>query len=308
MDNFLVSVVIPTHERPEFLKRAVNSVIKQDYDNIEIIIVIDGMSAVTKEVVNDLNIQSNRKIIVEETGEKVGGSEARNIGVNLSSGDYIALLDDDDEWLEKKISLQIEMIKENKLTPDDYFICYTSILTYKDINQRKYKKYPRVNYSETSKKNIIEYLFTPRIIFTEGFIQTSTIMVPKKLIQEIPFTKGLPKHQDWDWLLSFDISHDLSILQVNSPQVIYHSDVPKRIGRQNQWRFSEEWIDSKKNQLGYRAYDTLMLNLIVSNIKKDSNLSRNMKIHETLRCLKKVHWKSYFHPYTIKSLLYLFRT
>jgi len=103
MKKVLVSCIIPTHNRSSLLKRAVNSVINQIHKFLEIIIVNDGSSDETEEVINKLKRKDPRIIsLVNEKSE--GPSAARNKGINIATGDFIAFLDDDDEWMPNRIS------------------------------------------------------------------------------------------------------------------------------------------------------------------------------------------------------------
>src|ERR1700712_2010067 len=106
-DMPLVSAVIPTHRRPHLVIRAIESVLRQTYLRVEVIVVIDGLDTETREVVERLNAPS---VICIETGGKVGPAEARNIGVRLARGKFIALLDDDDEWTPDKILIQLKLL------------------------------------------------------------------------------------------------------------------------------------------------------------------------------------------------------
>ena len=128
MNEPLISVVIPTFDRPFFLNRAIESVLVQDYKNIEIIVVVDGYSDNTHRLIVDLNQKNKNKIVLIQTKDKVGGSEARNIGVRESTGEFIALLDDDDEWFSDKISSQLTVMNENQLTIEDDFLSFSSLL------------------------------------------------------------------------------------------------------------------------------------------------------------------------------------
>ena len=103
-----ISVVIPTHNRASVLPRAVLSVLNQSHQNIEIIIIDDGSTDETKQVLAPYIL--NQSIIYHKF-ENAGVAAARNIGAALASGDWIAFLDSDDEWLEEKLSEQMDFLK-----------------------------------------------------------------------------------------------------------------------------------------------------------------------------------------------------
>jgi len=106
----LVSIVIPAYNRANLLKRAIESTINQTYKNLEIIIVDDGSSDNTEQIVQeyrDLRIQYIRN------SKNRGASVARNIGIKSSRGDFIALLDSDDEYLPKKIEKSLQVFKNS---------------------------------------------------------------------------------------------------------------------------------------------------------------------------------------------------
>lgn len=306
METPLVSVVIPTFDRPKFLNRAIQSVLAQDYSNLEIIVVVDGYSKNTAKLVNE--IQNNRiSLHLIQTKEKVGGSEARNIGARNSDGPLVALLDDDDEWFEDKISAQIELIQKNNLTSENDFLCFTSIERYKDKEQAVYDKLPNVDYKDSNRVKIVDYLFETEGLRNIGFIQTSSILVPRRLLLKTPFTKGLIKHQDWDWLLNLDKDNELTILQVESPKLIYHSDIPKneRVGYTNRWRFTEQWFMSHKEEFSLLGYESFVLNYILMGIASDAALTKRERLKETSSRFNKLTLKTKLRPYTWKMVLYM---
>lgn len=309
METPLVSVVIPTFERPYFLKRAIESVLKQTYHQLEIIVVVDGLSEKTAALIDEL--QSNQVISISliQTNEKVGGSEARNIGVRQASGEYIALLDDDDEWFETKMTAQIKEIQKKNLTPSDDFLCFTSLERYKDKNQKKYDKLPNVDYKNSKKNSIADYLFETKGLKNIGFIQTSTVIVPKRLLIQTPFTKGLIKHQDWDWLLNVDKEHRLKIIQVEDPQIIYHSDVPAdtRVGYINRWRFTEQWVLKHRKEFSDFGYESFILNYILLGIASDKSMSKADRKSEISKRFKKMSLKTKMRPYTWKMIVYMLK-
>lgn len=307
MNEPLISVIVPTFDRPIFLKRAIDSVVKQDYKNIEIIVVVDGFSNGTAEYIEKAKKTSSIKIKLIQTNIKVGGSEARNIGVKLANGELIALLDDDDEWFTDKLSNQVDLINKNHLSLNDDFLCFTSLERYKNKNQKTYDKLPNVNYKESGKTDIASYLFETKGLKNIGFIQTSTVLVPKHILIETPFTKGLIKHQDWDWLLKVDNNHHLTIIQVEDPKIIYHSDVPKdtRVGYINRWKFTEEWLESHKVYFSKLAYESFILNYILLGIASDEKLSKKQRKVEIKMRYQNLSLTTKLRPYTWKILIYM---
>jgi glycosyltransferase involved in cell wall biosynthesis len=108
MNRPFVSVIIPTFNRAHTLQRCISSVLQQSYKNFELIIVNDGSTDETEEVLKAYSEQ----IILLQT-ENRGVSAARNYGIENAQGDWIAFLDSDDEWLEHKLIRQIEYLNEN---------------------------------------------------------------------------------------------------------------------------------------------------------------------------------------------------
>lgn len=100
-----VSVIIPTHNRPERLKTAIQSVQKQTFSNWELIVVPDHCEESTFEVLRTFN--DPRIVVIANDGDRRGGAAARNIGMDAAKGEFFAFLDDDDEWLPRKLELQL---------------------------------------------------------------------------------------------------------------------------------------------------------------------------------------------------------
>ena len=118
MDKILVSVIIPTYKRNwDMLVRAVDSVRNQTYSNIEIIVVDDSPNTFSGradiiENMKTLCLEDSRVIYVVNP-KNVGGSLARNNGIQRARGQYITFLDDDDEYLENKVKEQVAFMQKN---------------------------------------------------------------------------------------------------------------------------------------------------------------------------------------------------
>ena len=107
-----ISVIIPTHNRADILPRAIKSVQDQTRPVDEIIVVSDGSTDSTEEVVRQLAEKDSRiRLIAYHPGHN--GNYARNKGIEAASGEFIAFLDDDDEWLPKKTELQMELFEKD---------------------------------------------------------------------------------------------------------------------------------------------------------------------------------------------------
>jgi glycosyltransferase involved in cell wall biosynthesis len=111
----LVSVIIPVYNGDRYLAEAIQSVLAQTYQPIEIIVIDDGSTDDTAEVA-----QSFGSLIRYDYQLNSGSSAARNRGIELASGEFIAFLDADDLWLEDKLALQIEAFNIN---PDVDIVC-----------------------------------------------------------------------------------------------------------------------------------------------------------------------------------------
>lgn len=104
----LVSVIIPTYNRAHLIKRSAQSVLNQTYSNLELIIVDDGSTDNTEEVVK--SIDDNRVIYIKQPNQ--GACAARNNGIDHARGEFIAFQDSDDVWHYDKLEKQIKCLKE----------------------------------------------------------------------------------------------------------------------------------------------------------------------------------------------------
>ena len=162
MFNPTVSVLVPFFNRPTETIRAVKSVLAQTYNNYEIILINDGSNVDINEVFSFCANYENIKIINQENQ---GPASARNHGIKIAQGLYIAFLDSDDEWMNDKLDKQIKYMISNKLS-----FSHTS---YKIINELN-------NSKKIIESGKINYKF-PSIAF-HNKIATPTVIFKKSLI------------------------------------------------------------------------------------------------------------------------------
>jgi len=178
----LVSVIVPTYNRANMLPRAIESIQKQTYKNIEIIVIANGCNDNTEEVINSLQEQYNN-IVFLNFKESLGGAEARNKGLDIAKGEFIAFLDDDDEWLENKLEKQLEILKNS-----DYCIVGCNYLKVSKKRTLKLK----------SSKNIINF---DDMLYGNLLGSYSFCITRQEDIKDLRINKNLNANQDWDlWL------------------------------------------------------------------------------------------------------------
>src|ERR1700693_1233227 len=107
----LVSAAIPTRGRSDLVIRAVRSALAQTYENLEVIVVIDGPEPATEKTLEQID---DKRLKVIALPDAVGAAQARNIAVKSARGGWIAFLDDDDEWVPEKTELQMERANGSK--------------------------------------------------------------------------------------------------------------------------------------------------------------------------------------------------
>jgi len=255
----LVSVVIPTRNRPQLVERAVRSALDQNLDGIEVVVVIDGPDADTRETLNRIR---DARLNVLSLLENVGGSEARNIGVRYSRGKWIAFLDDDDEWLPEKLAKQWKAAES--MAGAYGFVASEFLETTEDAQRVLPRRTPAPG------EDFSEYMFARRGWNSgEGFLQTSTWLVSRPLITRVPFTRGLKRCQDLDWLLRATALRETEVAIV--PEVLavfHHDDHGERVSRTADWRFLYEWAAANRRYFTSRAYSFFIATFCVPSAAK----------------------------------------
>jgi glycosyltransferase involved in cell wall biosynthesis len=111
--NSCVSVVIPAFNRCDYINETIDSVLSQDYPNVELIVVDDGSTDGTYEILLEYAEQDRLKLVTHPVRENKGQSAALNLGLREASGEFIAILDSDDLFLPGKLSAQVEYLNSH---------------------------------------------------------------------------------------------------------------------------------------------------------------------------------------------------
>lgn len=170
----LVSIIIPTYNNADIICRAVESCVNQTYKNIEIIVIDDGSTDNTKEVLSRYFSDERFKYIYQENQER---SVARNHGLDIAKGEYIQLLDSDDEIYLEKIENQVNVFLGN----EDIFLVYCCTEYIGEVKRVSCQKY----------SGIID-----DVLIRGNFIPINSPLTRKSNIR---FTIGINKLEDWEY-------------------------------------------------------------------------------------------------------------
>jgi glycosyltransferase involved in cell wall biosynthesis len=205
----LVSAVIPTRNRLELVRRAIASVRSQSYPNVEIIVVDDGSTDGTAET-----LSNEEDVRLVRLHEGLGGAGARNRGVEAATGDLIAFLDSDDEWLPEKLTQQVPRL----LDQPDVGAVYSRHYSHDDETGVRTEVH-----SNLYTGDITEQLFSGRCPRT-----VSLFTVRREALEEVGgFDENLPGFQDTD--LWIRIAERWQFDAVDAPLTVVHNHSGSRV-------------------------------------------------------------------------------
>ncbi len=196
-----VSVVIPSYNASPTIQRAVESVMRQTFDDLEIIVVDDGSDDDTVDIIQE-NYEDQVLLITHDINR--GAAAARNTGINAASGDYIAFLDADDIYKPTKIQDQYELLQRKS---DKYIGVHCREDKKSNRIHRKIEKIVSgliktisgENYDENANKLEHQY---DLLTANSKFGNTSTLFIKKAAIEDINgFDERFHRHQDWEFLI-----------------------------------------------------------------------------------------------------------
>ena len=242
-DKPTVSVVIPTFNRAHLLPRVITSVLAQTFSNFELIIVDDGSTDNTHEVMREF---TDIRIKFLPLGKNCGGNYARNQGIKAATSDLIAFLDSDDEWLPEKLELQLARLEVSN-HPEETVI-YCQYCEYQELTDRT------IIMPANYEGNVFDHLL-------EGWCPALSTFIIKRssLLQVAGFDENLPSFQDYDLFLRLAEAG-------NNFVAVTDTLVKKSAHKSNQvsgnWTakikgfqlFENRWKKAMKNRLGFWAY------------------------------------------------------
>lgn len=198
-DKRTVSAVIPAYNREKTIRRCIDSVLRQTYEVSEIIVVDDGSTDGTLEILAN---EYKEKVKVIKQPHR-GAQAARNAGIRAAEGEYIAFLDSDDEWTERRIELQMQVLAEKP----DAVVCGNGYVV-----QGGRKKIWRMSGHSG-------YVY--KMILVSSFVLFPTIITKKENLLKIGLLdENVPSYQEWDTAIM--LSKICEFVFLDRPLFIYY--------------------------------------------------------------------------------------
>lgn len=178
----LVSVVIPARDVETYIETTLESVLRQTWDDLEVLVVDDGSQDQTAEIVLDISKRDHRLKLIQNPGP-VGPAGARNAGLDAATGAYIAFLDSDDLWERRKVELQVRGMQDLRMQ-----FSYT---LYDVIDEFGNPVTPAKGLPARATRNSLR---------PHCYVRTSTVIILREALGHVRFP-DLPKRQDFGYFL-----------------------------------------------------------------------------------------------------------
>ncbi|RZI47099.1 glycosyltransferase family 2 protein [Candidatus Finniella inopinata] len=179
-----VSIILPTYNRAGFVQAAIQSALAQTYTDYELIVVDDGS---TDETVNQVRAIVDSRLIYVAHNQNKGAAAARNTGMRMAQGDYIAFLDSDDTWHPQKLEQQVEFLENNSGLGG----CVTSY---------------RLVFDDHSviREIAMEPSFYQQSLKGCNLSPGSTLLFKKECLEKVGYqNESLKRFEDWEWQIRF---------------------------------------------------------------------------------------------------------
>lgn len=215
LDMATISVVITTHKRPHFLRRAIQSIKTQTKPDIQVIVVSDIVCSETHQVASTL--LSNDDLFLQRSGQP-GPAASRNLGMSLATGDYLAFLDDDDAFTEEFFAAIEPQLRDDDIVYTNYHVVFER------SENGAFSPYHAEHRSLVNNKL--------DDIYVKNFIPLHCLVYPRSRVAMHQFDTSLVLNEDWDFILNVLQKTSLRHIESNGP-VIYSRQTADNRGRRN---------------------------------------------------------------------------
>lgn len=234
MDSKMVTVVIPTKDRPCQVIDALRSVFSQSYSQFDVCVVFNNSQEESIKAVNEF-VESNgllEKITIIDIGISKNANVARNSGYEKSRGDYVAFLDSDDLFLPNHLQNAVSLFEADA----ELGLVYGSF--YIDDGETR-----RMCVASSLEEGYEDCPFAYILGKNSGWAQTSSLVVNKDVVGNIRWDESLSRHQDFDYFLELAKNVKLGCSLEPSVIVNWVRGEKRSIDFGGLFKFCRKWID-----------------------------------------------------------------
>jgi teichuronic acid biosynthesis glycosyltransferase TuaG len=283
-----ITIITPTYNSSKFIKRTIDSVLEQTYTDWEFLLIDDHSTDNTVEIINEF-VKNDPRIKLLSTPQNSGGPALpKNVGIENATGEYVAFLDHDDEWLPKKLEKQLEIFNRSANKKLGIVACYLNIKN--TFDNKIISKYHSI-YIDNSLINMLQY----------NYLNTSSCVMTKlSILKEVgPFDINFKVSDDWDmWLRILRLNYKLDYV----PEYLTNYNRHENNLSSNRETELQDFklLLSKNNTEPNKLKESIILSYYYYNIGQ-YNLSRKY-------CLQSIFSKDISLLIKLKSVAYLIFT
>lgn len=277
----LVSIIVRTHRRPEFLREALLSLVNQSYSNVEIIVVEDGENNAEELIDTEF---STANIKYKATGECVGRSVAGNIGLEMASGEWLGFLDDDDQFFAD----HIEVLIQEAISKSVKGVYGTAWEVKTDV-----KSVSPLDYTEHEKKTVYKQEFIRPLMWRQNYLPIQTVLFHRDIYDRWGgFEVDMDQLEDWNLWTRYTFEDDFLLIDKTTSK--YRVPHCSKISIERQAKLDDAYQQALKKQsllrLNLNPYEVfdLVESLGGTNVESEWNPSFGIRIkHFVKQGLKK---------------------
>jgi hypothetical protein len=227
----------------------------------EVLVVIDGTDEATEAALAGVD---DPRLRVLPLPASHGAAGARNAGVRATDREWIAFLDDDDEWCPEKLAQQFEHVRRN---PSSAPVVYATGVEWHtdDFTFHYPKRAPRAG------ERVADYLFV-RTQPGEGMLAVPTLLLRRELALAHPIPEHLRTHEEYDWFLDLERSGCTFSVALEPLTVVHAPSVRTSVSTGATWQSSLAWALTRRADLGERAFGAFCLTDVARNARRVGGL------------------------------------
>lgn len=268
--NRSVSVIIPSRNGFETIRRALDSLVDSADYICDVFVVLSNSSVEYAEFCEKLpqEYAHHFKLLILDSGQRSTGSIARNAPLSTLNGQFVAYLDDDDEWFNGKLAKYFAYMRSQNVSGD--FVLFSTVLACNEDKSDQRLMPTRAYKGESIAEFILSF---------GGGAQTSSIMLPASLARRSPFETTWPRHQDYDFCIGL-AEKGARFYHLLEPTSYWYQR-GNNSAKGGTIEFCIEWLNAHRSRLSHRAYSAYVGKELFAAARSGNNWRRFWKFFAT---------------------------